>query len=207
METFPQLPVTPHRPVVDTYHGVEVVDDYRWLEDGSDPEVRAWSDAQNRVARAHLDGLPSLPILRDRVRRLLGTSVRYAPVGWHGGLLFAYKYQPPLQQVLLVAISDVDDLSTERVVVDPNAIDPTGATAMDWAVPSLDGCLVAVSLSTGGSEDGTLHVFDVEAAREAGERISRVQYGTGGGSVAWLAGSRALLYTRTHTRESGLPPT
>jgi prolyl oligopeptidase len=196
METFPQLPATPRHPIVDTYHGVEVVDDYRWLEDGSEPEVRAWSDAQNRVARAHLDGLPSLPILRERVRRLLGTSVRYAPVGWHGDLLFAYKYQPPLQQVLLVAIGDVDDLSTERVVVDPNAIDPTGATAMDWSVPSLDGRLVAVSLSTGGSEDGTLHVFDVEAAQETGERIPRVQYGTGGGSVAWLEGSRSLLYTR-----------
>jgi prolyl oligopeptidase len=196
MKTSPQLPTTPRRPVVDTSHGVEVVDDYRWLEDGSDPDVRAWSDAQNRVARAHLDSLPSLPILRERVGQLLGTSVRYQPTGRHGGRLFAFKYQPPLQQVLLVAITDVDDLSTERVVVDPNALDPTGATAIDWFEPSLDGGLVAVSLSVGGSEDGTLHVFDVETGREAGERIPRVQYGTAGGSVAWLEGSRTLLYTR-----------
>jgi len=196
MSDRPQVPPTPRRPVVDTYHGVEVVDDYRWLEDRADPEVRAWSDAQNRVARAHLDALPSHPILRERVGELLGTSVRYAPIGWRDGRLFAYKLQPPLQQMLLVAIGDVDDLSTEQVVVDPNALDPTGGTAMDWCVPSLDGALVAVSLSLGGSEDGTLHVFDVASAREVGERIPRVQYGTAAGSVAWLEGSRSLLYTR-----------
>jgi prolyl oligopeptidase len=192
----PQLPATPRRPVTDTYHGVDVVDDYRWLEDRSDPEVRAWSDAQNAVARAHLDALPSLPILRERIRGLIGTSVRYAPSGWHGGRLFAFKLQPPLQQAMLVTIGDVDDLSTERVVVNPNTLDPTGATAIDWFVPSLDGQLVAVSLSVGGSEDGTLHVFEVETGRDTGERIPRVQYGTAGGSVAWLEGSRSLLYTR-----------
>ena len=196
MSDRPQLPPTPRRPVVDTYHGVEVVDDYRWLEDRADPEVRAWSDAQNRVTRAHLDALPAHPILRERVADLLGTSVRYGPIGWRDGRLFALKLQPPLQQVLLVAISDLDDLSTEQVVVDPNALDPTGSTAIDWAVPSLDGALVAVSLSVGGSEDGTLHVFDTRTAQEAGERIPRVQYGTAGGSVAWLEGSRSLLYTR-----------
>ncbi len=196
MNASPQLPSTPRRPVVDTYHGVEVVDDYRWLEDRADPEVRAWSDAQNRAARAHLDSLPSHPILRKRVGELLGTSVRHVPIGSRDCRLFAYKLQPPLQQMLLVAISDLDDLSTEQVVVDPNALDPTGSTAIDWAVPSLDGALVAVSLSVGGSEDGTLHVFDVRTAQQVGERIPRVQYGTASGSVAWLEGSRSLLYTR-----------
>ena len=205
MEASPSSPVAPRRPVVDIYHGVNLVDDYRWLEDRSDPEVRAWSDAQNMAARAHLDALPSLPILRERVRQLLGTSVRYTPTGWHGGLLFAYKFQPPLQQVLLVAIADVDDPSTERVVVDPNTLDPSGATAIDWFVPSHDGRLVAVSLSEGGSEDGTLYVFDVQSGEETAERIPKVQYGTAGGSVAWLEGSRSLLYTR-YPREGERDP-
>ena len=190
------LPPTPRRPVVDTYHGVDVVDDYRWLEDGADPEVRAWSDAQNAVARAHLDGLAALPILRERIRALIGTAVRYVPVGWHGRRLFAYRFQPPRQQGMLVTLGNLDDLSSERVVLDPNELDPTGGTAIDWFVPSHDGAYVAVSLSTGGSEDGTLHVYDVASGLETGDVIGRVQYGTGGGSVAWLEGSTAFLYTR-----------
>ena len=190
------LPATPRRPVVDTYHGVAVNDDYQWLEAGNDPEVRAWSDAQNVATRARLDALPGLPLLQARIRALLGSSVRYAPGAWRGGRLFAAKYQPPLQQVLLVTLTDLDDLSSERVVVDPNALDPSGATAIDWYVPSPDGRLVAVSLSTGGSEDGTLHVFDVETGAETGDVIPRVQYGTAGGSVTWVGGGTTLLYTR-----------
>jgi prolyl oligopeptidase len=192
----PTLPPAPRRPVVDTYHGVAVTDDYRWLEDGADPEVRRWSAAQNEAARAYLDGLPSLPPLRARIRSLVGSSVRYSPISSRGGVVFAFKYQPPLQQVLLVAIADVTDLASERVVVDPNAIDPTDGTAIDWAVPSLDGGLVAVSLSTGGSENGALHVFDVATGSETGDVIPRAQYATGGGSATWLAGSTVLLYTR-----------
>jgi prolyl oligopeptidase len=38
-----QIPATPKRPVTDTYHGVKVTDDYRWLEKDADPEVKAWS--------------------------------------------------------------------------------------------------------------------------------------------------------------------
>jgi hypothetical protein len=36
-------PATPKKPVTDAYHGVKVVDDYRWLEDINDPAVRAGS--------------------------------------------------------------------------------------------------------------------------------------------------------------------
>ena len=43
------------------------------------------------------------------------------------------------------------------MLVDPNQIDSKGTTAIDWFEPSLDGKKVAVSLSKGGSEDGTLH--------------------------------------------------
>ena len=50
----------------DTYHGVRVVDDYRWLENGDDPKVKAWSDAQNARARAVLDHLPGTAALSAR---------------------------------------------------------------------------------------------------------------------------------------------
>ena len=90
---------------------------------------------------------------------------------------------------------DVDP-ATARVIVDPNTLDPTGAAAIDWFGPSPDGAKLAVSLSARGSEDGSLHVFDVATAKETGEVIPRVQYPTGGGSLAWAADGTGFYYTR-----------
>src|SRR5262245_56299725 len=76
--TLPALPATPKRPVSDTYHGVTVVDEYRWLENGKDQEVQRWSDAQNRRTRAYLDSLPARPAIDDYLTSLMtSASGRY----------------------------------------------------------------------------------------------------------------------------------
>ncbi len=63
-------------------------------------------------------------------------------------------------------------------------------------MPSLDGRLVAVSLSQKGSENGTLHVYEVASGRELPDRIPHVNGGTAGGSVTWNADGSGLYYTR-----------
>ena len=45
-------PATLQRPVIDTYHGMEVTDPYRWLEDDASPEVHHWIDVQNALRAA-----------------------------------------------------------------------------------------------------------------------------------------------------------
>ena len=55
---IPAPPPTPKHPVTDIYHGVKVTEDYRWLEDWNDPEVKQWSAAQNARTREYLDHLP-----------------------------------------------------------------------------------------------------------------------------------------------------
>ena len=79
---------------------------------------------------------------------------------------------------------------------DPNTYNTNGTTAIDWYVPSPDGRVVAITLSEGGSEQGTLHFFEVESGRKLADEIPRVQYPTGGGSAAWTAGGAGILYTR-----------
>jgi prolyl oligopeptidase len=44
-----QPPATPKRPVTDVYHGVRVTDDYRWLENASDPQVLEWVRQAKRL--------------------------------------------------------------------------------------------------------------------------------------------------------------
>src|SRR6202795_4417069 len=199
-------PVAPKKPVTDVYQGVSVTDDYRWLENYSDPAVRSWSDAQNQYARKYLDALPLRATLYDQLKRLYSQpSPRYSALQTRPGALFALKNQPPQEQPLLVLLKSADDLDPERVVLDPNKLDPTGGTEIDFFVPSLDAKYVAVSLSKGGSESGDLHVFEVATGMEVGAPIPRVNGGTAGGSVAWNADGSGFYYTR-YPRAGERPP-
>jgi prolyl oligopeptidase len=192
-------PATPRRPVTDSYHGVTVTDDYRWLERADDPEVTAWSEAQNAAARAYLDALPGRPLLRQRIAAIYNFEAPgYGDVRQAQGakLFFASKRQPPAQQPVLVTLTSLDDPKTERVIYDPNEADPTAGTYYDWYTPSHDGRLVALSISRNGSEDGTLAIIDVATGKALPDRIPRVQYGTAGGSVAWKGDGSGLWYTR-----------
>jgi prolyl oligopeptidase len=103
-------PVAPKQPVVDHYHGITVTDDYRWLEDWSHPQVRAWSDAENAYTRRYLDALPEREQIRKQLTDLLSEpSARFGSLRRCGGTLFAIRSQPPKQQPFLVALSSVND--------------------------------------------------------------------------------------------------
>jgi prolyl oligopeptidase len=75
-------------------------------------------------------------------------------------------------------------------------IDAGGGTAIDFYTPSLDGKLVAVSLSKGGTEDGTLYFYDTESGRRLEDTIPRVNGGTAGGSAVWKGDGTGVYYTR-----------
>jgi prolyl oligopeptidase len=190
-------PATPVEIVTDVYHGVTIADPYRWLENGNDKRVRDWSVAQNDRTRAYLDALAVRKPLHDRLTSLTGqASPSYSGLHAAGGKIFATYNEPPKQQPMIAMLGRDTDPATALIIVDPNTLNPNGTTAIDWFVPSPDGSKVAVSLSEGGSEDGTLHIFDVATGNEMGEVIPRVQYPTGGGSLAWAADGKGFYYTR-----------
>ncbi len=190
-------PSTEKKPVTDEYHGVKVVDDYRWLEESGSPTVKAWTEAQNKHSRAWLDGRADRAGIEAKLTALYAKDTpSHSGLVARPGMLFALKFQPPKQQRLLVTLASVDDLASEKVVLDPNEIEPKGQVAMDWFVPSPDGKLIAVCLSENGSEEGTLHFYRTETGEHLPDRIARVQYPTGGGSTAWLPDSSGVFYTR-----------
>ncbi len=190
-------PATPAGNAVDTVQGVKVADPYRWLENAADPKVDAWSDAQNIRTRGYLDALPDRAAVKDRLTKLIkASSPAYYELLARGSLVFAHYYDPAKQQPLLVTMNASADPASRKTLLDPNRLDAKGLTAIDWFVPSGDGSKIGVSLSKNGSEDGTLHVFDVATGKEVGEPIDRVQYPTAGGSMAWSADGKGFWYTR-----------
>ncbi len=190
-------PDTPKKPVTTEYNGVTVEDPYQWLEADDDSQVKAWSDTQNQQTRKRLDSLPDRAAIEKQLQEWYAkTSPSYSSLVSRPGILFAMKFQPPKQQPLLVTLASADDLKSEKVVLDPNVLDTKGTTTIDWFVPSRDGKYLAISLSKGGSEDGTLHFYETATGKALPDTIAHVQYPTAGGSAAWNADGTGVFYTR-----------
>lgn len=197
-------PPAAKQPVTNTYFNTQVVDNYQWLEDFNDPAVKSWTAAENKITRAYLDKLPARDKVAERLKELYtATSANYFGLDYRPGVFFAMKFKPPAQQPWLITLKSPDDLQSEHVVLDPNKLNPKGATAMDFIVPSHDGKKVAVSLSENGSEDGTLRIYDVATGQPLPDQIPHINFPTAGGSVAWNQDDSGVYYTRyPHALES-----
>ncbi len=191
-----QFPATPKNAVTDEYQGVKVIDEYRWLEDATAPAVKRWVDEQNKFSSSVLEKIPARTAIADRLKDLYGSrSVIYYDFSQRG-MFFAMKLQPGKNQPLLVMLKSPDDMASERVVLDPNVLNPKGTTAIDFYEPSLDGRFVAVSLSENGSEDGSAHVYETATGKKLPDVIPRIQYPTAGGSLEWNKDGSGFYYTR-----------
>src|SRR5436305_1828029 len=57
--------------VIDDYHGRQIADSYRWLEDSTSPDTQQFVAAQNAYTRGVLENIPGRDELRRRVEQLL----------------------------------------------------------------------------------------------------------------------------------------
>jgi prolyl oligopeptidase len=183
--------------LVEDLHGHRVADPYRWLEDPADPRTRRWSAAQDVLARAHLDALSGRERLTATLTALVSAGSVSAPL-WRAGRRFATRREPGQEHAVL-HVREPD--GTERVLLDPMAVDAGGLTTLDGWVPDLEGRRLAYQLSTGGDEHSVLHVLDVTTGEDVEEPIDRCRYS----DVAWLPGGEEFVFVRMVT-EDETPP-
>jgi prolyl oligopeptidase len=166
----------------------DVADPYRWLEDATSAETVAWSEAQDRLFAAAQATWPGREHLQRRVGELLQAGLVSAPT-WRGERQFLLRRLPDQEHAVLLT---VDPDGTERVLVDPIAIDPAGTTTLDAWQPNKEGDLLAYQLSEGGREESVLRVLDVATGAVVDGPIDRARYSP----VAWLLGGKAYYYVR-----------
>ena len=175
--------------VVDVVHGVPVPDPYRWLEDGDDPDTRAWVAAENARTRAALDGRPERGRAGGPVHRPLLGRHRGAP-SIRGGRLFSIDRWPGHEQAVLVVRDAHGDGPPRPHCSTPHEATGDPTAALDWYSPSKDGRLVAYGISTGGDERSTLGVLDVATGERLADSIHRAA------SVEQAPDGTAFAYSR-----------
>ena len=153
----PDYPAAPRLDLVEDLHGHRVSDPYRWLEDADSPETKEWAAAQDGLLAAERATWPGQDGLRARIGELLDAGIVSAPV-WRGDRQFFMRRTAEQEHAVLLT---VDPDGTERILIDPMALDASGLTTLDTWQPTKEGHLLAYQVSEGGTEESVLRVIDV----------------------------------------------
>lgn len=179
-------------------HGHRIPDPYRWLEDPDGVETKRWLAAQDDLFRTEIERLPGRDRLRRRIADLTAAGSVSPPV-WRGERAF-FLLRGAEEELAALFIADSPGGAAEagpppgaeRRLLDPIALDPTGATTLDSWQPDKEGRLLAYQLSRGGDEESVLYVMDVATAEVVDGPIDRCRFSP----IAWLPGGEAFYYVR-----------
>jgi prolyl oligopeptidase len=181
-------PQAERQDIVEDLHGHQVADPYRWLEDADGKQTVAWLQAQDALYAGNLARLPGRQRLTERLTELLDAGL-VSPPTWRGGRQFFMRRAAGQEHAVLYTATEQDG---EQVLLDPMAIDPSGATTLDAWQPDHEGRLLAYQISAGGTEESELHVMDIGSGEQVDGPIDRCRYS----SIAWLPGGEAFYYVR-----------
>ena len=150
-----EYPKTEKKEVIDTYFGVEVVDNYRWLEDDRSEETAQWVKQQNTVTFDFLNQIPIRAELKNRLEKVWNYEKLSAPFK-RGDYTYFYK-NDGLQNQYVIYREKGDE---QEIFLDPNSFSDDGTVSLSSFSFSPDGSLAAYSISEGGSDWRSVIVID-----------------------------------------------
>jgi prolyl oligopeptidase len=163
---------------VDDYHGTRVADPYRWLEDDTSPETKAWVEAQNKVTFGYLNAIPYRDKLRARLTELVNYPRVSAPEKKQAWYLFTKN--DGLQNQAVWYLQEGEN-GAPQVLLDPNTMSADGTTRV--ASLTFDGSAsrIAYMKSAAGSDWQELHVLDTRTRTDLPDVVKWVKVS----GIAW----------------------
>jgi len=191
--TYPQSQKTNQ---VDVYHGVEVADPYRWLEDDNASQTKEWVEAQNAVTFGYLETIPERDAIRERLTTLWNFE-RYGVPFKRGGKYFFTRNDGLQNQSVLYVTESLD--AEPRVLLDPNKLSEDGTVSLRSYSVSDDGRYLAYGLSTGGSDWQEWKVRDITTGKDLSDHLKWVKFS----SASWDRNGAGFYYSRYDAPEEG----
>ena len=183
--------------VVDDFHGREIADPYRWLEDVESPETKAFVEAQNAITMPYLAGLPDRPGLIERMTELWDIPRTEPPRvrGEGEGRVMVWSHNDGLADQPTIWIRRGD--AEPDVLLDPNTLSADGAVAVTGSALSDDGRRFAYLVAEAGSDRQYLAVRDTATGEDLDDRLEHLRFT----SIAWFGDG--FFYTRWPEVEPG----
>jgi len=184
--TYPETKKIDH---VDTYHGVEVPDPYRWLEDDLAEDTKAWVTAQNEVTFGYLESIPFKAELQSRIEKLNDFEKISAPFK-EGDYEYFYKNDGLQDHSVVYRTPAENDKAKPEVFLDPNGFSKDGTVALRGIIFTEDGTLSAHMITESGSDWRKIIVMDVKEKRILEDTLVDVKFS----GVSWR-GNEGFYYS------------
>jgi prolyl oligopeptidase len=175
--------------IVDVYHGIEVPDPYRWLEDADAPETQNWVAKQNKLTSDFLTAVSVREKIKTRITSLLNYP-RYSIPYKRGGRYFFWKNDGLQNQPVLYVQQTLE--SEPNVVINPNSLSEDGTVAVTTTAVSEDGNLLAYAISRGGSYWQEIKIRTIDSSEDYEEILQWCR----GTVIAWKHDNTGFFYTR-----------
>jgi len=166
-------PETKKSDQTDIYHGIEVADPYRWLEDMDSEQTRQWIEAQNKMTFNYLDKIPSRDSLKEQIAEVWNYP-KVTPPKKEGDYYFFLKNEGLQNQDVLYFTDDLD--KEPEILLDPNKFSEDGTVALTNYAISKNGKYIAYSISRSGSDWNEIMVKDIEKNQKLDDHIKWVKF-------------------------------
>ncbi len=187
--SMPAPPAAKKEPKVTEINGHKMVDNYFWLRDKKNPEVKAYLEAENAYTDAVMK--PTEPLQKklydEMLSRIKETDVE---VPYKEGGYFYYVRTEAGKQYPIRCRKKGSMDAPEEVVLDVNEL-AKGQAFMSLGAFSVsdDGNLLAYTTDNTGFRQFTLAVKDLRTGKVLPDRAERV------GSVVWANDNKTIFYT------------
>ncbi len=173
----------------DTYHGTQVSDPYRWLEDAGSLERVAWMKEQTQLTNQYLDAIPERKDFEKRLKELWNYP-KYGLPHKTGEHFFWLKNDGLQNQSVLYTAKSYSDEG--RVLLDPNTLAADGTTSLSSSEVSNDGKYLAYAFSVGGSDWNDIKIKDIATGIDLEDSLQWVKFS----GISWTKDSRGFFYSR-----------
>ncbi len=189
--THPSLvyPTTATVDQIDNYHGIQIADPYRWLEDANSEATKEWVEAQNQVTFNYLAGIPGRQQIQNRLSQLFNYE-RYSAPYKQGNRYFFAKNDGLQNQDVIYTLKQLND--DPQILLDPNTLSSDGTVALTGFVVNETGTQVAYGLSTAGSDWQEWHVREVDTGADLEDHLKWIKFS----SVSWTLDGQGFFYSR-----------
>jgi len=182
-------PVSRKAEQVDNYHGVEVADPYRWLENPDSEQTIAWVKAQNKITFNYLEQIPARDDIKKRLTKLWDYE-KYGVPFREGNRYFYFKNNGLQNQSVLYTLKSLDD--KPEVLLDPNKLSEDGTVALSGTSISDDGKYLAYGISIAGSDWQEWKVRNIETSEDLKDTLKWIKFS----GASWTNDSKGFFYSR-----------